>query len=173
LREDVKRDLNMHKLTRAMMKRLEKRLKTAIPWAAALHDDHTDIRHVHILAALPRRLNTYELEFLIREATYLALSQRRFLERGASRLPWQEQTPSKTLKTGKYTAYRTHQPALLHRGGGSHPRQTSCTCPRCHMAQSHTKRQGIHQCRSCGLMLHKKREVSLQASKGRGLERSL
>src|SRR5215216_1265907 len=38
-REDVKRDLNMHKLTRAMMKGLEKRLKTAIPWAGSLHDD--------------------------------------------------------------------------------------------------------------------------------------
>jgi hypothetical protein len=58
-REDVKRDLNMHKLTRAIMKGLEKRLKTAIAWAAALHDDHTDIRHVHILAVIPRRLQTF------------------------------------------------------------------------------------------------------------------
>src|SRR5215216_2966417 len=87
-REDVKRDLNMYKLTRAMMQRLEKRLKTPLAWAAALHDDHTDIRHVHILAALPRRLQKYELELLIQEATQLALVQRRFFERGASRLPW-------------------------------------------------------------------------------------
>src|SRR4030095_2845424 len=55
-KEDTKRDLNMQKLTRQMMQRLEKRLKTTIPWAGALHADHTDIRNVHILAAIPRRL---------------------------------------------------------------------------------------------------------------------
>src|SRR4051794_31250984 len=87
-REDMKRDLHMQNLTRTMMRSLEKRLKTAIPWAAALHDDHTDIRHVHILAALPRRLQQYELEFLIREATRLCEWERRFLDRGVARLPW-------------------------------------------------------------------------------------
>ena len=68
-KEDTKRDLNMQKLTRQMMQRLEKRLKTTIPWAGALHDDHTDIRHVHILAALLRRLQKFELEALIRQAS--------------------------------------------------------------------------------------------------------
>src|SRR5438067_514075 len=76
-KEDTKRDLNMQKLTRQMMKRLEKRFKTTIPWAGALHDDHTDIRHVHILAALPRRLQKHELEALIREATTICREQRR------------------------------------------------------------------------------------------------
>src|SRR6516165_9038621 len=42
-REDTKRDLDMQKLTRSMMRSLEKKLKTNIPWAGALHDDHTDI----------------------------------------------------------------------------------------------------------------------------------
>src|SRR5437764_12910146 len=55
--EDVKRDLNMQKLTRQMMGQLAKRLNTSLPWAAAVHDDHTDIRHVHILAAVPKHLN--------------------------------------------------------------------------------------------------------------------
>src|SRR4029453_16222427 len=67
LKEDAKRDLNMQKLTRQMMLRLEKRLKTTIPWTGALHDDHTYKRHVHILAAIPRRLKKYELEALINE----------------------------------------------------------------------------------------------------------
>jgi hypothetical protein len=64
-KEDTKRDLNMQKLTRQMMQRLEKRLKTTIPWAGSLHDDHTNKRHVYILAAIPRRLQKYELEALI------------------------------------------------------------------------------------------------------------
>ena len=175
-REDMKRDLNMQKLTRTMMRRLEKRLKTAIPWAAALHDDHTDIRHVHILAAIPRRLQQYELEFLIREATQACLYQRRYLDRGVARLPWQERTDYQTLyqplKTGKYTAY-SNQPALVSRARGIYRALSSCTCPRCHMQQSHTGHRGCHQCPSCGLMLHRKKEQTLQRRRGRGLERAL
>jgi hypothetical protein len=173
-REDTKRDLNMQTLTRYMMNRLEKRLNTALPWTAALHDDHTNIRHVHILAAIPRRLQQYELEFLIREATQLSLSQRRFLDRGESRLPWQQPSSWPRLKTGTYTAHRSRIPASVPHGGGpARSMHTTCTCPRCHMPQTHERQRGIHQCMSCGLMLHKKRAVSLQARKGRGLERAL
>jgi hypothetical protein len=183
-REDMKRDLHMEKLTRAMMRKLEKRLKTAIPWAAALHDDHTDIRHVHILAALPRRLNMYELEFLIREATALSLAQRKGLDRGVARLPWQERTDYQTiyqpLKTGKYTAHRyqrNHQSALAPRGGGVSRPLSSCVCPRCHMPQRHNEHRGSHSCPSCGLMLHRKKAQTLTRQRyhgqGRGLERSL
>jgi hypothetical protein len=171
--EDSKRDLDMHKLTRTMMRSLEKRLNTALPWAAALHDDHTDIRHVHILAAIPRRLQKYDLEYLISEATRLSLFQRRGLDRGVSRLPWQERVPS-ALKTGKYTAYRNREPAPLpHAGGAS--LQRACTCPRCHLPHSHNGQRGSHQCVACGLMLHTKKALSLtrERRRGRGLERSL
>jgi hypothetical protein len=172
LREDVKRDLNMHKLTRSLMQRLEKRLKTALPWAAAVHDDHTDIRHVHILAAIPRRLQTHELEFLIREATSLALSQRRFLERGRSQLPWQKEFPSPRFNRGKYSTY-SKQSAQQDRVSEASPPPSACTCPRCQRPQSHNKHQGTHVCLSCGLMLHKKKEQLLtrQRESERGLER--
>jgi hypothetical protein len=173
-REDTNRDLNMQTLTRSVMQRLEKRLNTALPWAAALHDDHTHIRHVHILAAIPRRLQQYELEFLIREATQLSLSQRRFLEKGASRLPWQPPSSWPRLKTGTYTTHRSRIPASVPHGGGPAQRaHTTCTCPRCHMPQTHERKRGMHPCMSCGLMLHQKRAGSLQARKGRGLERAL
>jgi hypothetical protein len=185
--EDSKRDLNMQKLTRTMMHRLEKRLKTPIPWAAALHDDHTNIRHVHILAALPRALNKYELEYLIQEATRICEHQRRYLDRGKSRLPWQQQKTQQPLKSGKYTAlsyfsagnrrdgqtYRNSMFQPLPRGGRA-PKiaYTSCTCPRCHFPQHHDSR-GVHSCPTCGLMLHKKKELTLTRSRERGLERSL
>ena len=89
-----------------MMQSLEKRLKTTIPWAGALHDDHTDIRHVHILAAIPRRLQKYELEALIREASTICQEQRRELEPGLERAEWREtarqpRTTYQSLKFGK------------------------------------------------------------------------
>jgi hypothetical protein len=174
--EDTKRDLPMQKLTRQMMGQLEKRLNTAIPWAAAVHDDHTDIRHVHILAAIPRRLQQHELEFLIREATQLSLAQRRFLDRGVSRLPWQQPESQPIVNAGKYpyqTTARDQKYGQLSRWGRP-PRiaHTACTCPRCHMPQAHESR-GVHHCLSCGFMLHKKKELRIQRGKGRGRERAL
>lgn len=178
--ENLKRDLNMKKLTRQMMRNLEKRLHAPIPWAAAVHDDHTAIPHSHILAAIPKRLNEYELAFLITEATRLTLLQRRWLERGVSRLPWQEPEAQPTLKTGTYTSlslrshHRKSLPVFLPRWGRP-PKiaHSSCTCPRCHMPQSHD-RYGVHSCLTCGLALHQKKAQRLQRvpRKGRGLERS-
>jgi hypothetical protein len=172
-REDIKRDLHMQKLTRTMMRALEKRLQTPLAWAGALHDDHTNIRHVHVLAALPRRVHTYELELLIQEATQACFAQRRFLDRGQSRLPWQHQAPLPILKTGKYTVHRAAIPASVPHGGGpARSAHTTCTCPRCHYPQTHDRQRGSHQCAACGIMLHKKRELSLQQGKGRGWERA-
>jgi hypothetical protein len=180
VKEDTKRDLNMQKLTRQMMQRLEKRLKTTIPWAGALHDDHTDKRHVHILAAIPRRLQKYELEALIREATTICREQRHELEQGLEHAQGREtarqpRTPYQSLKFGKrgsLTAGRqTRKPLVLAGGGTSAKTHASCTCPHCHFPQSHNS-QGAHNCVSCGWTLHKKRELALQR-KGRGWERSL
>ena len=178
--EDSKRDLHMQKLTRQMMQRLEKRLKTAIPWAGALHDDHTDKRHVHILAALPRRLRKYELEALIKEATAICREQRRELDFGKERINRRDavrhdRTTYQTVKFGKrlhLSADRQATKSSLDLGGTSVANvHASCTCPRCHFSQSHDGR-GFHNCVSCGRVLHKKRELGLQR-KGRGWERSL
>src|SRR4029450_11573082 len=138
VKEDAKRDLNMQKLTRQMMQSLEKRLKTAIPWAGALHDDHTDIRLVHILAATPSPLQKYELEALIKEATTICQKERRELEPGLDRAQWREisrqpRTTYQSLKFGKrgsLTAGRqTRKPLVLAGGRASTKAHASCTCP--------------------------------------------
>ena len=171
----------MRKLTRQMMKQLEKRFKTTIPWAGALHDDHTDIRHVHILAALPRRLKKHELEALIREVTTLCQEQRRQLEPEKERAQWQETArqlrtayqPLKFQKRLHLSSARVAQlpPNMHHKGVRSAKVHLSCTCPRCHFPQSHIGR-GAHTCVSCGWTLHKKRERTMQR-KGRAWDRSL
>jgi hypothetical protein len=184
--EDTKRDLHMQKLTRQMMQGLEKRLKTAIPWAGALHDDHTDKRHVHILAAIPRRLQKYELEALIRQATTICREQRRVLDlsidrhvSGLERTNWRKSLKfSNTYQTRNngrrpYLSIdrQDHKHPFIHRGATPARIHTSCTCPRCHFSQSHDS-HGVHSCVSCGRILHKKREPTLQR-KGREWERSL
>jgi hypothetical protein len=180
-KEDTKRDLNMLRLTRQMMKRLEKRFKTTIPWAGALHDDHTDIRHVHILAALPRRLQKHELEALIKEVTTFCREQRRALEPEKERAQWRETAkqlrttyqPLKFQKRLHLSSARQAQfpPHMHHHGARPAKINPCCTCPHCHFPQSHTGR-GAHTCVSCGWTLHKKREQTLQR-KGRAWDRSL
>jgi hypothetical protein len=170
----------MQKLTRSMMQRLGKRLKTTIPWAGALHDDHTDKRHVHILAALPRRLQKYELEALIKEATTICREQRRDLDFGRERTNRRdavrhERTTYQPVKFGKRlhltTPRQAQTPPLLQGESRTAKVHASCTCPRCHFPQSHDG-HGMHNCVSCGWTLHKKRERALQR-KGREWERSL
>jgi hypothetical protein len=179
-KEDTKRDLNMQKLTRQMMQRLEKRLKTTIPWAGSLHDDHTDKRHVHILAAIPRRLQKYELEALIRETTAICREQRRELEGGKERTQWRDTTVRQpkiyqSLKFSKHLSLpvqRNEKTPPQKQGGFRREKfEPSCICPRCNFPQLHNGRTG-HNCVSCGSTLHKKRERGLQR-KGRGWERSL
>ena len=192
--EIERRDLHMQKLTRSMMQSLEKRLKTTIPWTGALHDDHTDKRHVHILAAIPRRLQKYELETFINEVTMLCRRERerRDLDLGKERKGWRDTLkPNEKYKSILLDTLRnttTHQttksrrlqiPAnrefqeypLIQRRVRFSKIHSTCTCPRCHFPQSHDS-HGAHGCVSCGFTLHKKRELSLQR-KGRAWERSL
>jgi hypothetical protein len=75
-KEDTERDLHLAELTRQTMLTLEERLQKEVPYAAAEHDDHTDKRHVHVLAMVRGRVNTQDLEALRTTATNTALLQR-------------------------------------------------------------------------------------------------
>jgi hypothetical protein len=76
-REDTGDDLLLPEITARMMD-LEERLGKPIAWVAAVHDDHTDKRHVHVLAiADVRLLPAAEMRRLATEA---CLEQRRELD---------------------------------------------------------------------------------------------
>jgi hypothetical protein len=55
---------------------IEQRVQTPVMWAAAVHDDHTDKRHIHALAAVQGRLEKPDLACLIEETTQACLEQR-------------------------------------------------------------------------------------------------
>jgi hypothetical protein len=75
--EDRLRDLDMRAIAQATMFTIEQRVKTPVMWAAAVHDDHTDKRHIHALAAVQGRLERPDLACLIEETTQACLEQRR------------------------------------------------------------------------------------------------
>jgi hypothetical protein len=83
--EDRPRDLDLEALTERTMLTLEERVRTPVIWAAAIHDDHTDKRHVHALAAVQGRLEKPDLKRLIEATTEACREQRLELDRALIR----------------------------------------------------------------------------------------
>jgi hypothetical protein len=74
--EDKPRDLPLRQIFTNTMLNLEERLHQPIQWVAAIHDDHTDKRHIHAVAIIKGRLKREDLEALISSATREAQLQR-------------------------------------------------------------------------------------------------
>jgi hypothetical protein len=74
--EDKERDLDMRAITQTTMQTIEERVRTPVIWVAALHDDHTDKRHIHALAAVKGRLEKPDLARLREAATQACREQR-------------------------------------------------------------------------------------------------
>jgi hypothetical protein len=84
-KEDTHKDLDMRAITMTTMQTIEDIIGTPVIWVAAVHDDHTDKNHVHVLASVQGRIDKPDLD-RIREATTKAcLEQRRELDRVLSR----------------------------------------------------------------------------------------
>ena len=74
--EDKEQDLPLREIFDSTMQALEERIQQHIQWVAAIHDDHTDKRHIHALAIIKGRLNRDDLDALIKAATLEAQLQR-------------------------------------------------------------------------------------------------
>jgi hypothetical protein len=81
--EDTKRDLFLQEVTHKTLDTLEQRLGTAVSYVASIHDDHTDIRHVHVLAVVNGRLFPADFQAMRETATLVSKEQR--LERDQRR----------------------------------------------------------------------------------------
>jgi hypothetical protein len=81
--EDANRDLDLRALTEATMQQLRLRLKDrAFQYSAAIHTDHSNNRHIHVLLLLNKhRLSKADLQALRTAATENAREQRGQLDR--------------------------------------------------------------------------------------------
>ena len=64
-KEDHSRDLDMEQIAYITMQTVEERVKTAVQWVAAVHQEHSDVRHIHALAAVKGRLTPPDLRALM------------------------------------------------------------------------------------------------------------
>jgi hypothetical protein len=80
MREDKDKNLSLREITERTMQRLEDRFQQPLQWAAAIHADHTDTRHVHVIAIVPERLQVQDFQRMRSAATEEAREQRRQLD---------------------------------------------------------------------------------------------
>lgn len=77
VKEDTYKDIYTWKLAEKLARGLELRVGQPVPFVAATHADHKPLRHVHLVAIVPRKLDREDLKFLRDSATEAALEQRR------------------------------------------------------------------------------------------------
>jgi ribosomal protein L37AE/L43A len=158
-REDPERDVNLWEMTRKAVVRLEKRFKD-VQFVAAEHNDHTDIRHVHILALIPGRLRVSDFRMLRGVAEGEALSQRsgrrqateRRLDRVLSR---QTSTPQSVDRgeTRQHVNMSTRKTVDM----------TYVTCPRCGWGMAMKRlSSSLFRCPSCGTKFRQTMGLGLQ-----------
>jgi len=75
--EDTKRDIFLQQITEKTMNAVVEQTGTDVAWVATVHDDHSEYRHVHVLAIVAGKLTVQDLQALRRAATEEALEQRR------------------------------------------------------------------------------------------------
>jgi hypothetical protein len=121
--ENANRKLNLEKLTRDLVKFLERRLNRPIEFIAAVQNDHTDIPHVHALALIQRQgremlITPETLEDLRKLAAGKALKQQANLAKAkpliAKLEQRQERAPQGRTRTASVRAAgRATRPASL------------------------------------------------------------
>jgi hypothetical protein len=74
--EDKLRDLHLTQLAEATMLAMEKMLRKEVPFIAVDHTDHTDKRHIHVIACVTGKLTPRHFQALRESATRAARTQR-------------------------------------------------------------------------------------------------
>src|SRR5437764_9617812 len=66
--EDTKRDISLQKVTEETMTALQDHIQNPIQYVAVMHDDHTPLRHVHVLAVVKGGIYNKEREAMHKAA---------------------------------------------------------------------------------------------------------
>jgi hypothetical protein len=87
--EDTEKDLQLQVLTEQTMLALQEHLHKRVLFVAAVHDDHTELRHVYLVACVTSRLGIEHFNTMREAATDTARMQRQ--ERDVARQQQQQQ----------------------------------------------------------------------------------
>jgi hypothetical protein len=159
--EDTKRDLHLREVTEKTMQTLMARLKQEVAWVAAEHDDHSPLRHVHVVAVVKGKLHTRDFQAMRQRATEAALFQRK--ERDLAR---EQQRPRRLTWYQKAPGFTQEFPIYSVKGAGRQlvhvrPAYTIQTCFHCGYLQVKPLSRGVQTCLNCGWKLYQKHQPRL------------
>jgi len=78
--EDGDKKLLLREVASKTIAALENHLQRPVRWVAAIHDDHTDHRHIHVIAIVPERIQVRDFQVMRSAATAEGQEQRRHLD---------------------------------------------------------------------------------------------
>jgi hypothetical protein len=156
LKEDTHKDLNLWELTRKTLEQIKTQFGDSVPFVAAIHDDHTLLRHVHGFFIVEGRLSKEEfgkIRGLWKVASFEARSQRRRLDRMRTSLRYKKLIPLIEKYKRKHQQGRGRrmreirmQPACQRCGyGGMYGMPAYLlNCPSCKQWLTHSRHEYLH-----------------------------
>jgi hypothetical protein len=158
-REDTRKDLDLPHLTRHTLRKMESLIGRDVPFIAVMHDDHTDLRHIHAIGMVQGRIAKAEfakIKTLWLTATEEARSQRRQRDRVREHPRVQFLTQARIRTQPVLTKRREH---------GYKPLRIQHGCYHC----GYGDRSGIpshwQYCPSCHKPLNQEKTLHLELSK--------
>jgi hypothetical protein len=96
VKEDTRKDLNLWEVTRKTLEQIKTKFGDSVPFVATIHDDHTQLRHVHGFFMVEGRLSKEEfakIKGLWKVASFEVRRQRKRLDRMHKSLRFQKLLP--------------------------------------------------------------------------------
>jgi hypothetical protein len=156
-REDTRKDLDLPHLTRHTLRKMESLIGRDVPFIAVMHDDHTDLRHIHAIGMVQGRIAKAEfakIKTLWLTATEEARSQRRQRDRVREHPRVQYLTQARMLSQPVFSQnhHRSYIPLRMQHGCDycGYGQFTGIPtyrryCPSCHKPLNQEKTQRIDQ----------------------------
>jgi hypothetical protein len=160
--EDKDKTTDLWKLTKELVQWLEQTLEREIPFIAAEHDDHTDLKHIHAILLIERfgrkKMITVPTINKMRElAAGKALDQQQKREQV---LAHQQDQHRAVALPPVQKQQRTFIPRLQDREPAAKPLDL-VSCGSCGNSQSPHIKDGWWKCGSCGRELTRGREAGI------------
>jgi hypothetical protein len=173
-KEDTYKDLDLEHLTRQTIQALERKLGLSLPFVAVLHPaDHTNLRHVHGIFLLPRRISQAAFKKLRQVAWTTATAQARLQRRGRDRVLENPRSRRfslllthtlhrpQTIQAKQKVSVRKQFPITHRRGRGVRMFRVIGGCPSCGFGRGVGLSVFLTVCPACGRGLMQERQPRL------------
>ncbi len=120
-KEDTYKDLDLQHITRKTLREMERLIGREVPFVAVMHDDHTDLRHIHAIGMVQGKLAKADFQKLktlrlTATAEARALRRQRDRVRDHPRVQFLTQAKVRTQPDVPTRRFRSYKPLRMQHG---------------------------------------------------------